>query len=82
MREVVIMTPLRTRTAVGIDGNVVIPIGKEQAGKEVLVTIAPAPRTMSQDEWKEVIDRTAGSIDDPTFVRHGQGDWENREPLE
>jgi hypothetical protein len=27
-------------------------------------------------------DQTAGSIDDPTFIRHAQGDPEERPPLE
>ncbi len=78
------MTTLQTRASVGVDGNVnvVIPVGKEEAGTEVLVTIAPAPPRLSQKEWLEIIDRTAGSIDDPTFFRQPQGDYENREPLE
>ncbi|CCQ56231.1 FitA-like ribbon-helix-helix domain-containing protein [Crocosphaera watsonii WH 8501] len=36
----------------------------------------------SQLEWHEFIDKTAGSIDDDTFVRHPQGDYPIREELE
>lgn len=36
---------------------------------------------MSRQEWLEFIEKTAGSIDDPTFVRHPQPPVEEREPL-
>ena len=33
--------------------------------------------------WPEGwFERTAGSIDDPTFMRHPQGEHETRDPLE
>jgi len=32
--------------------------------------------------WPSGFSRTAGSIDDPTFVRHPQGTYEERMPLE
>lgn len=34
-----------------------------------------------RDSWLRFIDRTAGSITDPTFQRHEQGVIEEREPL-
>lgn len=32
--------------------------------------------------WPPGFSRTAGSIDDPTFIRHPQGVYEQREPQE
>ena len=37
---------------------------------------------ISQLEWHEFIDKTAGSINDETFVRHPQGEYTIREELE
>ena len=37
---------------------------------------------ISQLEWHEFIDKTAGSINDDTFVRHPQGEYPIREELE
>jgi len=45
--------------------------------QHVIVTIEPAtattPRPMTQEEWRNFILSTAGSITDPTFLRHDQG---------
>jgi hypothetical protein len=32
--------------------------------------------------WPPGFSQTAGSIDDPTFIRHPQGEYEVREPFE
>jgi hypothetical protein len=71
---------------VGSDGvlHVTVPIGSEDAGREVQVTIdavkaGPAP--MTQQEWRDFVLATAGSISDPSFVRHEQGEYERREEL-
>ncbi len=37
---------------------------------------------VSQLEWHNFIEKTAGSIDDDTFIRHPQGDYPIREELE
>ena len=69
---------------VGTDGvlHLTVPIGKADADKEVQVTIDPVPAsTMSQEEWRQFVLSTAGSITDPTFMRHEQGDYERREEL-
>jgi hypothetical protein len=49
----------------------------------VQVTIEPAAarRPMTQEEWRKFIESTAGSITDPTFTRHEQGEYERREEL-
>ncbi len=74
------------RSRVGSDGvlHVTVPFGKEDADREVQVIIDPAPvgpPPMTQDEWRDFVRATAGSISDPSFVRHEQGDFECREEL-
>ena len=76
------MKAFETTARVGPDGNIVVPIGVGDAGTEVLVTVTPAPKKMTQDEWAAFVQRTAGSITDPTFERPDQGQFEERDPLE
>ena len=73
------MTTISTKVRVGNDGNIVVPIGADEAGTEVIVTVSPSPATLSQAEWEAFVDRTAGSIDDSTFRLHEPGDYEKRE---
>lgn len=78
------MNRLVVRSRIDTDGvlRVTVPIGPTEADCEVQVTIEPvAPRAMSQAEWQEFIRSTAGCISDPTFVRHEQGAYEQREEL-
>ena len=75
------MTTISTKVRVGQDGNIVVPVGADEAGTEVIVTVSPSPATLSQAEWEEFVDRTAGSIADPTFRRHAPNDYEKREPF-
>ena len=59
-----------------------VSIGKADAGQEVQVTIDPVPpSSMTQEEWRAFVVSTAGSITDPSFVRHEQGAYERREEL-
>ena len=76
------MTTIHTTARVGPDGTITIPVGDAEVGKEVEVTVKSAPPKMTQKEWEDFIDRTAGSIDDPTFERPPQGDYEERQSLE
>lgn len=69
---------------VGADGvlHLTVPIGTAEADKEVQVTIDPVSTpTMTQEEWRRFVLSTAGSITDPTFMRHDQGEYERREEL-
>ena len=75
------MTTIQTTARVDADGNVVIALGEDEAGTEVNVTITPARPKLTQAEWEALVDRTAGSITDPTFVRPPQGVYEGRDPL-
>jgi hypothetical protein len=77
---------IRRRCKVGEDGNVTVPVGRNEAGADVDVVISTIPRpslqTMTDDEWRAFVARTAGSIEDETFRRHDQGELEDRLPLE
>jgi hypothetical protein len=80
------MNRMVLHSVVGPDGvlHITVPIGKEYADQEVQVTIDPAragAASMTQEEWRDFVLSTAGSITDPSFVRHEQGDYEQREEL-
>ncbi len=51
------------------------------ARERVTLTIEPAPASppMTPEEWRTLILSTAGSITDPTFLRHDPGEYEHRE---
>jgi hypothetical protein len=76
------MTQIRTRARVGSDGNITIPVGVAEAGAEVEVIVTRSQPKLSPEEYRAIIERTAGSIDDPTFVRPPQWDVREREPLD
>ena len=80
------MTRMVIHSRIGADGvlHITVPMGKEDADREVQVTIDPAPvgpPQMRQEEWRAFVLSTAGSITDPSFVRHEQGEYEEREEL-
>jgi hypothetical protein len=80
------MNRMVVRSRVGPDGvlRITVPVGKEDANREVEVTIEPVPVTppqMTQEEWRAFVMGTAGSITDPSFMRHEQGEYERREEL-
>ena len=75
------MIVLRRRVRVGPDGNVTIPVGIEEAGSEVDVVVT-SELPLTREEYLDVIERTAGIITDPTFVRPPQWDVRTREPLD
>jgi hypothetical protein len=72
---------------VGADGvlTLTVPLGREGANMTVRVVVetveAPAGPITEPEEWRRFVERVAGSITDPTFVRHPQGEYEEREEL-
>ncbi len=74
------MHTVRVVTKTEADGSLSlrIPLGRPEAEYEVLVIVQPvaAPgQTPEQRGWPPgYFDRTYGSIDDETFVRHPQGE--------
>jgi hypothetical protein len=80
------MNRMVLHSRVGSDGvlHISVPIGREEANRDVQVTIDPVqvgPPVMTQEEWRDIVLRTAGSIADPSFVRREQGEYERREEL-
>jgi hypothetical protein len=78
------MNRMVLHSRVGADGilHLTVPMGEADANREVQVTIEPVvPPPMTQEEWRNFVLSTAGSITDPSFVRHEQGEYEHREEL-
>ena len=78
------MNPVVLRSRIGADGvlHIWVPMGEGNAGREVQVTIDSVGLSPStQEEWRNFVLSTAGSVTDPTFVRHEQGEYEQREEL-
>ena len=76
------MTRMTLSTRVGADGVLHVPLGADEANREVRVTIEPAAPSspMSQEEWRAWVRATAGSWQGE-LERPEQGDYEAREPL-
>lgn len=66
---------------VGGDGVLTLPLGESNANKLALVTVQTIPAEITKEEWLRFIEDTAGKIDDPTFMRHPQGEYEQRDEL-
>ena len=78
------MNRIIVKSRIGADGtlHVTVPVSAADANREVQVTIDPVgPPLMTQEEWRSFILATAGSVTDPSFVRHEQGEFEHREML-
>ena len=80
------MTSIQLRSKVDADGvlHLSVPFGKRDADREVRVTVEPldeASVPISADQWRRFVHEMAGCIDDPTFERHSQGNFEKREEL-
>ena len=79
------MTTRVIRSKVGADGvlHLDLPLGIQEASQEVdvIVRSATSKKTRSDEEWKAWVIKMAGCIDDPSFVRHHQGQFEERLPL-
>ena len=81
------MKTIQLKSHVGPDGvlNLTVPTGIHDSDLDVLLVIdrdrgASAGPT-GPDRWVEFVRSTAGSIPDPTFIRHEQGAFESREEL-
>jgi hypothetical protein len=77
---------LRVRSRVEKDGmlHLHLPVGTAHAEYEVVVILQPAsaegqPEPADNNSWPPgFIDATAGSIQDESFVRQPQGEYETR----
>jgi hypothetical protein len=79
---------IQFHSRVGDDGmlNVQVNLGRTEAKKEVVVTIAPTPSGDAVQQaaamaWPEFVERTYGSCAGLGLERHEQGDFESREPI-
>jgi hypothetical protein len=77
------MNRMVLHSRIGPDGvlHITVPIGTEDADQEVQITIDPVgvgPPNLTQEEWRDFVLRTAGSVTDPSFVRHEQGEYFER----
>ena len=77
------MERMVVKSTVGGDGilHLALPVGIEEAHKEVQVTVEPAPPApMSQAEWQDLVLSTGGQWQGD-FERPEQGQYEQRESL-
>ena len=77
------MTSIELKSRADAHGvlNLSIPLGHADANCEVRVVVERLSKSMSDEEWKKAVLATAGSISDPAFKRHPQGDYEKRDEL-
>jgi hypothetical protein len=78
--------PQGEEVRVGANGLLTLPLGQANANKVVRVIVegvesAPDTSAKNREERSQFIENTAGIITDPTFERHPQGDYEQREDL-
>ncbi|MGB0561398.1 MAG: hypothetical protein ACPGVO_06290 [Spirulinaceae cyanobacterium] len=81
------MQSIKLKSRIGSDGilHLDIPVGITDKDLEVMIVFqAIAPQAAVSPPaslgWRsDFFERTAGSIQDETFIRHPQGDFEERE---
>ena len=77
------MNRMVVQSRVGADGvlHLNVPIGQEEADKEVQVTIDPVQRPpMTQEEWRQFVLSTAGAWQGE-LERPPQGEYEQRDEM-
>jgi hypothetical protein len=80
------VTRIELKSRAGTDGvlSLRVPLGSEDADREVVVTVEPVDGAASAPEldreaWLRFIDETAGRWEGPPLVRPDQGTFEKRE---
>ena len=76
------MNRMVVKSKVGSDGvlHLDLPVGMDEADKEVQVTVEAPPTPMTQEQRRQFIMSTAGRWQGD-FERPEQGDYEERDPL-
>ncbi len=79
------MTRIEMKSKVGRDGvlKVAVPMVEAEANRQVNITVesvepVPSNPSVSPAKWRQFIKEVAGSIWDPTFKRHEQGECDER----
>ena len=81
------MKAIQLKSHVGVDGVLTlrVPTGLRDSDVDVIVVVdgggLAAGTATNPKDWADFIRSTAGSISDPTFFRHEQGNFESREEL-
>jgi hypothetical protein len=74
------MTVLNITSRTNDAGEVHLQLGVPNSEVSITVEIQDAPRpARTKEEWEVFVKRTAGSIADPSFRRHPQGEFPVRE---
>jgi hypothetical protein len=76
------MTRIKVKMRVGPDGilRLAVPFGKEEADREVELTIEQTSPTSSEQDYQEFLRSTAGAWQGE-FERPPQGEYEHRDSL-
>jgi hypothetical protein len=78
------MTVLQLTSQTDADGSLRLEVGVPNvAVRATLVVDAAEPAKTDEErhqDWEQFVRRTAGSITDPKFRRHPQGEFPKREP--
>ena len=74
----------RTTSRVGRNGvlNLRLTTPLPEGNVDVVVDVSPAKDERPAEDWHAFVHRLAGSIADPTFLRHPQPPIEVRGPLD
>jgi hypothetical protein len=78
--------PQGEEVRVGANGLLTLPLGQANANKVVRVIVEGVEKAVdasvkNEEERSQFTENTAGVITDPTFERHPQDDYEQREEL-
>ncbi len=75
------MRTIQVRGKTGADGvlHLSIPLGTPEAEFEAVVVVQPEEPAATDNGWPPgLFEEVAGGIDDETFFRHPQGEYEKR----
>lgn len=75
------MKTLRLRSHADANGMLELNVPTGMPDTDLDVTVVVQPARQQQAEWDRLVSETAGSISDPSFVRHAQGEFEDRSEL-
>jgi hypothetical protein len=84
-RRRTVVTQLELKSRIGPDGVLTfsVPVGSEDANREVTVTVKPVDEpgriALDQVEWRRFIEETAGCWQGEPLVRPEQGEFAKRE---
>lgn len=81
------MAPIELTARVGPNGVLTlnVPVGPDEADREVRVTVRPMerpPAPADREAWKRFVDETAGAWQGEPLTRPTQGEYEVREQWE